>query len=74
MLKDAGKPYIKDAAQVPHRNADPESHNMSAHSSYCNAAQAKLMASETATYAAHAAIQILGGMGCALLGPYLAPT
>jgi hypothetical protein len=24
MLKDAGKPYIKDAAQVPHRNADPE--------------------------------------------------
>jgi len=39
MLKDAGKPYIKDAAQ------------------------AKLMASETATYAAHQAIQVLGGMG-----------
>jgi butyryl-CoA dehydrogenase len=28
-----------------------------------DAAQAKLMASETATYAAHSAIQILGGMG-----------
>eukprot|EP00596_Hydrurales_sp_CCMP1899_P001103 CAMPEP_0119039570 /NCGR_PEP_ID=MMETSP1177-20130426/9130_1 /TAXON_ID=2985 /ORGANISM="Ochromonas sp, Strain CCMP1899" /LENGTH=297 /DNA_ID=CAMNT_0007003627 /DNA_START=443 /DNA_END=1336 /DNA_ORIENTATION=- len=39
MLKDAGKPYIKDAAQ------------------------AKLMASETATYASHQAIQVLGGMG-----------
>ena len=39
MLKDAGKPYIKDAAQ------------------------AKLLASETATFAAHQAIQILGGMG-----------
>jgi len=39
MLKDAGKPYIKDAAQ------------------------AKLMASETATWAAHQAIQVLGGMG-----------
>ena len=36
MLKDAGKPYVKDAAQ------------------------AKLMASETATFAAHQAIQILG--------------
>jgi alkylation response protein AidB-like acyl-CoA dehydrogenase len=35
MLKDAGKPYVKDAAQ------------------------AKLMASETATYAAHQAIQVL---------------
>ena len=39
MLKSAGKPYIKDAAQ------------------------AKLMASETATWAAHQAIQVLGGMG-----------
>ncbi len=39
MLKDAGKPYVKDAAQ------------------------AKLMASETATFAAHSAIQVLGGMG-----------
>ena len=39
MLKDAGKPYTKDAAQ------------------------AKLMASETATWAAHQAIQVLGGMG-----------
>lgn len=39
MLKDAGKPFIKDAAQ------------------------AKLLASETATFAAHQAIQILGGMG-----------
>lgn len=39
MLKDAGKPYIKDAAQ------------------------AKLFASETATFASHQAIQILGGMG-----------
>lgn len=39
MLKSAGKPFIKDAAQ------------------------AKLMASETATFASHAAIQILGGMG-----------
>ena len=37
MLKDAGKPFVKDAAQ------------------------AKLFASETATYAAHEAIQILGG-------------
>jgi butyryl-CoA dehydrogenase len=39
MLKDAKKPFIKDAAQ------------------------AKLFASETATFAAHAAIQVLGGMG-----------
>lgn len=39
MLKDAGKPYTKDAAQ------------------------AKLVASETATYCAHQAIQVLGGMG-----------
>lgn len=39
MLKDAGKPYTKDAAQ------------------------AKLMASELATFASHQAIQILGGMG-----------
>ena len=39
MLKDAGKPYAKDAAQ------------------------AKLMASETATFSAHQAIQVLGGMG-----------
>jgi len=39
MLKDAGKPFIKDAAQ------------------------AKLFASETATMAAHQAIQVLGGMG-----------
>lgn len=39
MLKDAGKPFTKDAAQ------------------------AKLMASETATMAAHQAIQVLGGMG-----------
>ena len=35
MLKDAGKPYAKDAAQ------------------------AKLMASETATFSAHQAIQVL---------------
>jgi len=39
MLKDAGKPYIKDAAQ------------------------AKLFASEAATFASHQAIQVLGGMG-----------
>ena len=39
MLKDAGKPYSKDAAQ------------------------AKLFASETATFASHQAIQVLGGMG-----------
>lgn len=39
MLKDAGLPFSKDAAQ------------------------AKLVASETATFAAHQAIQILGGMG-----------
>ena len=39
MLKDAGRPYSKDAAQ------------------------AKLFASETATFCAHQAIQILGGMG-----------
>ncbi len=39
MLKDAGKPYIKDAAQ------------------------AKLFASEAATFNAHQAIQVLGGMG-----------
>lgn len=39
MLKDAGKNFIKDAAQ------------------------AKLVASEAATYCAHQAIQILGGMG-----------
>lgn len=39
MLKDAGKPYTKDAAQ------------------------GKLVASETATYCAHQAIQVLGGMG-----------
>jgi len=39
MLKDAGKPYIKDAAQ------------------------AKLFASEAATYCSHQAIQVLGGMG-----------
>jgi Acyl-CoA dehydrogenase, C-terminal domain len=37
MLKDAGKPYSKDAAQ------------------------AKLMASETATFAAHQAIQVTNG-------------
>ena len=39
MLKDAGKPYTREAAQ------------------------AKLMASETATFCAHQAIQTLGGMG-----------
>jgi butyryl-CoA dehydrogenase len=39
MLKDAGKPFTKDAAQ------------------------AKLFASEAATYCAHQAIQVLGGMG-----------
>lgn len=39
MLKDSGRPFIKDAAQ------------------------AKLMASETATYCSHEAIQVLGGMG-----------
>jgi butyryl-CoA dehydrogenase len=39
MLKDAGKPFTKDAAQ------------------------AKLAASEAATYCSHQAIQILGGMG-----------
>jgi butyryl-CoA dehydrogenase len=39
MLKDAGKPITKDAAQ------------------------AKLFASETATFVAHQAIQVLGGMG-----------
>jgi butyryl-CoA dehydrogenase len=39
MLKDAGKPFTKDAAQ------------------------AKLLASESATKCAHQAIQILGGMG-----------
>jgi butyryl-CoA dehydrogenase len=39
MLKDAGKPYTKDAAQ------------------------AKLVASEAATFSAHQAIQTLGGMG-----------
>ena len=39
MLKDAGKPFIKDAAQ------------------------AKLFASEAATYCSHQAIQVLGGMG-----------
>ena len=39
MLKDAGKPYIKDAAQ------------------------AKLFASEAATFCSHQAIQVLGGMG-----------
>lgn len=38
-LKDAGKPYTKEAAM------------------------AKLAASETATYVAHQAIQVLGGMG-----------
>lgn len=38
MLKDAGKPYSKDAAQ------------------------AKLMASETATFAAHQAIQVKYGV------------
>jgi alkylation response protein AidB-like acyl-CoA dehydrogenase len=38
MLKDAGKPYSKDAAQ------------------------AKLMASETATFAAHQAIQVTNGV------------
>jgi butyryl-CoA dehydrogenase len=37
MLKSAGKPFTKDAAQ------------------------AKLMASETSTYCSHQAIQILGG-------------
>jgi len=36
-------------------------------------AQAKLMASETATYAAHAAIQILGGMGCVETRPSPSP-
>lgn len=39
MLKDAGKPYSKDAAQ------------------------AKLFASETATYSAHQAIQVPGEIG-----------
>jgi butyryl-CoA dehydrogenase len=39
MLKDAKKPYVKEAAQ------------------------AKLFASETATFASHQAIQVLGGMG-----------
>jgi len=39
VLKDAGKPFTKEAAM------------------------AKLYASETATFAAHQAIQILGGMG-----------
>lgn len=39
MLKDAGKPFTKDAAQ------------------------AKLFASEAATFCAHQAIQVLGGMG-----------
>ena len=39
MLKDAGKPFTKDAAQ------------------------AKLFASESATWCSHQAIQILGGMG-----------
>ena len=39
MLKDAGKPFTKDAAQ------------------------AKLVASEAATFNAHQAIQTLGGMG-----------
>lgn len=39
MLKDAGMPFTKDAAQ------------------------AKLVASEAATYCAHQAIQVLGGMG-----------
>lgn len=39
MLKDSGKPYIKDAAQ------------------------AKLFASEAATFCSHQAIQVLGGMG-----------
>jgi len=39
MLKDAKKPFVKDAAM------------------------AKLMASETATFCGHTAIQILGGMG-----------
>eukprot|EP00429_Kryptoperidinium_foliaceum_P125809 CAMPEP_0176329992 /NCGR_PEP_ID=MMETSP0121_2-20121125/75781_1 /TAXON_ID=160619 /ORGANISM="Kryptoperidinium foliaceum, Strain CCMP 1326" /LENGTH=88 /DNA_ID=CAMNT_0017672745 /DNA_START=12 /DNA_END=275 /DNA_ORIENTATION=+ len=39
MLKDAGKPFIKDAAQ------------------------AKLYASEAATWCSHQAIQVLGGMG-----------
>lgn len=39
LLKDAGKPFIKDAAQ------------------------AKLFASEAATFCAHQAIQTLGGMG-----------
>jgi butyryl-CoA dehydrogenase len=39
MLKDAGRPYTKDAAQ------------------------AKLMASEAATFCAHQAMQTLGGMG-----------
>ena len=39
MLKDADKPFTKDAAQ------------------------AKLFASEAATYCAHQAIQVLGGMG-----------
>ena len=38
-LKDAGKPFTKEAAM------------------------AKLSASETATYVAHQAIQVLGGMG-----------
>jgi butyryl-CoA dehydrogenase len=39
VLKDAGKPFTKEAAM------------------------AKLFASETATFASHQAIQILGGMG-----------
>lgn len=39
MLKDAGKPFTKDAAQ------------------------AKLVASEAATWCAHQSIQVLGGMG-----------
>jgi len=39
MLKDAGKPFTKDAAQ------------------------AKLFASEAATFCSHQAIQVLGGMG-----------
>ena len=39
MLKDAGKPFIKDAAQ------------------------AKLFASEAATWCSHQCIQTMGGMG-----------
>jgi alkylation response protein AidB-like acyl-CoA dehydrogenase len=52
MLKDAGKPYAKDAAQ------------------------AKLMASETATYASHQAIQVIKLLHkyfellCSLLMPF----